>query len=436
MQCAGLAGAAISNAQNNHRSNEFYYFSVKEQLELSSNENIIVFLLDKLDTNFLDEVLEKHSEITDILEGFTYYRNNLATSSGTYPSVAHMLSNEPFVTSMTRDEYLTKAWDNTRLFDMLYTQNYRRNMLLSGATTYVSPEQLIGKVDNIRVTCSSNRTFIYAPIVMNVFFTAQTKFAPYSFKNFMIASNPFGGNESYIVRNVPDYFPTFINSESDLLFYNHLVTSGLRIGDSENTFSFVHFNAAHEYFLYDENLELVHLPRNLGILEMFSPSRRAEFLAEEHTRRIAQTRGCFKILEEYFSQLKSLGIYDNSTIILIADHGNSIDWTGDWQNPQTNDNRPISALLIKPQNSGNEPLKINSTAELSNSNFIASIAEILGEGTDEFGPSWFDIESRNISQIRTIYLVQTRNFSSANYRGRYVINGDAHIPDNWTFINE
>ena len=40
-----------------------------------------------------------------------------------------------------------------------------------------------------------------------------------------------------------------------------------------------------------------------------------------------QMKACFKIVYDFLDQMKALGVYEDSTIIILGDHGKSMDKT-------------------------------------------------------------------------------------------------------------
>ena len=87
-----------------------------------------------------------------------------------------------------------------------------------------------------------------------------------------------------------------------------------------------------------------------------------------------QAKGSMKIVEEYIKQLKELGQYDNTTIIITADHGY-------WyfiDRPLEETTSPY--MLVKPAQSAEldaEPFKV-STAPVSHMDFPATVLKAMG----------------------------------------------------------
>ena len=60
--------------------------------EVSSKDNVIVFLLDRFDIYYYEQVLKQDADFFAPLDGFTFYDNNISLYSRTYPAVAYMLT--------------------------------------------------------------------------------------------------------------------------------------------------------------------------------------------------------------------------------------------------------------------------------------------------------------------------------------------------------
>lgn len=102
------------------------------------------------------------------------------------------------------------------------------------------------------------------------------------------------------------------------------------------------------------------------------------------------------MLEEYLLQLQELGVYDNSTIIIMSDHG-----TG--YNAQ-----PI--FFIKRQNEHHDTLQ-QTNAPITYKEFVPTIVQLLGEDYTEYGESIYDF-SENQWRER-VYL---ERYYDANYK--------------------
>ncbi|MCL1903596.1 MAG: hypothetical protein FWF94_04180 [Oscillospiraceae bacterium] len=147
MQAVGLI-PALSKYDGKSVGGECF-FSYNKTLELSSKENICVFIVDRLDVKFMNEALDNFPELYEMLDGFTYYENNLSTDTNTFPAVTRMLTNEVYEYDDTFAEYWDKAWSNYGVIDELRDNGYGSTMLIDKVSTFGTEEQIFDKSDNM-----------------------------------------------------------------------------------------------------------------------------------------------------------------------------------------------------------------------------------------------------------------------------------------------
>ena len=414
MQLVGSVGLIINYGLNKN-SDDYSAdtLSMTEALKLSSDKNVVVFLTDRLDSLWMDQELEKYPEVNEILEGFTFYQNNTAVYTNTFPAVAEMLTGYKYNGQMNSD-YLTEAWSKHSVMDVFHDNNYRVNLLISGTTTYNSYSDIKNVADNYenidnyyRINYLDKNGII--PTMTKLSFM---KLLPYKLKSFF--SDQFKtdfANDFFIVNSDNPCFPFAVGASSDALFYNCLKNNGIKLESDNNTFSFIHLNFAH-----DHHRELAEL----------SPSYNAN---EPLTIELCM-RGGFEILNEYFKQMKELGIYDTSTIIVLGDHGRPP--FAVQEGADKLDEPIITGLLIKEANAEKAPLKIDSDTELSNAYFDASILEYAGIDHSEYGYSYQDIIRKDIHPERIIN-IYNYNDNKPYLVCLYKITGNARNFDNWQY---
>ena len=128
--------------------------------------------------------------------------------------------------------------------------------------------------------------------------------------------------------------------------------------------------------------------------------------------------------------MKTLGIYENSTIIITGDHAGPHAWTNDLTEYAQAMN---TALLVKPKGAQGTKLAV-SDAPVSQENFIAEIvksANILT--TQDYGKAYSDIaQEENIT--RTHYFITFTGSKRKDELVTYEIKGDGTNIDNWTIV--
>jgi hypothetical protein len=154
------------------------------------------------------------------------------------------------------------------------------------------------------------------------------------------------------------------NIDNDLPFYNILTENGITINNSINkAFRFYHMRGAHAP---------CHLSYEL----------KYEKLGKEITP-VEQGRASLKIVCEYMNQMRQLGIYDNTTIIITADHGqgNVLDSDKDSGIPDRS-SRPI--LLVKTPYAQSDSMCV-SNSPVSQMEIMPTIMDLVGADKTEYG---------------------------------------------------
>ncbi len=422
MQAVGWI-AAMPKYQSIPKDNTLYYFSIDEQLKLSKNDNVITFVLDRMDTKYVNEIFEKHPEDKEIFSGFTYYTDNISQYPGTFPSVVGLLSGETFDKQQSQVEFMDKAWENPILFDALKDNNYKVNGLLNSIATFYDFEQIEDEFDNIKKLDAKNRNVKEFKFFTSATTAALNQFMPFCLKSLFVGYITIP-NECIEIKNTTDYFPKTVSPDSDLALYERLIAEdgGLTADEEQNVFNFIHLLASHNPYGYNSKLKKT-----------------------DKSNEISQTRGTFKILQEYFNQMKELGVYEDATIIVMADHGQ---WTSRKNSKQITD-PPMAALFIKEPGKGTNivddsstPMQINNDAQLYHANYVPTIIELLYnkdnaknqayyDSVKAQNNSYFDVINGTGEQERQYYYVRWTNMNSTYYKAKFIIKGNANDKHNW-----
>ena len=125
-----------------------------------------------------------------------------------------------------------------------------------------------------------------------------------------------------------------------------------------------------------------------GIHAPCTTGSHGEFVEEATLMETMQ--GLFFMIEEYIDQMKALDLYDDATIIIMADHGS---WEG-------GDTQPI--FMIKMPNQTHDVMPVNA-APVSLDDFQATIMSVIGREDEVFGTSIFDWQEGDTRE-RTVYM--------------------------------
>lgn len=418
MQTAGIIGTFAQFGWNKYERIFHTYPSYEPSVSLSRENNITVFLTDTLDTSYMDEVLETYPELYTELDGFTFYQNNLSHYSTTFPSVAHMLTKQVY-TGEEWNLYYEKAWSQETFLDELKRNDYQISLFLDNLTTYQSYSDIADRCDNLESVSENAYSFNYfgyTGILRTMIKLSLGKLMPYHLKPLFTDSikPSFSANFITIHEENPSFMPGAVGYQADLKYYDYLKTVGLTADNNRKTFTFMHLNGMH-----DASYEVASLYNGET--------------AADTSERISTARGEFEIILEYIRQMKTLGIYDNSAIIILGDHGRPPDELS--KEKKTIDSPIVTALLIKPPHAEAAPLLTDASAALSNDCLGASVLEYAGLPHDAYGYSYHDIISSNIQDAREFQAVKFWSFGSMSMAASYQITGDARDFSNWKLMD-
>ena len=407
MQTGGFASLLPALSEAAKLESRQIYLSYAPAQSLSKEGNIVVFLTDRMEGLWFDEMLERDSSLTERLDGFTFYQNNVSQFTLTYPSAASMFSGIPFAAENASARYLDRVWaDEGNLLHRLHDSGWANYYLAEQGATVGALSNISDYTDNIRHT-DNVLQYNYCGnggIIRTETGLSLLRMMPYLLKEiFLVPVNP--ESFSSFDTEQPDRMPQAITPETDLTFSRYLEAHPLRNDSSRKTASFIHLCCAH-----DRSAELAALcPAN-------------EPGDDSH---IAAACGSFAIIAKYLTQMKQAGVYDNSTIIILGDHGrypSEITRKGQ----KELDDVIMTTLLVKPAGAAHAPLQTDTEAELSNGFFAASILEYAGLDHSAFGLSYNDVITGHLQPERTLWL----NNELTQF---YTITGNARDFSNWNY---
>ena len=320
------------------------------QLTVSSKENVLILCLDTVPNEWWDEAARMYPGMQDALKDFTYYTNVDCGYWGTFPSVIHVLTGNELDITRGMGEYIAESWNNqttNNYYELLKQNGYEVNLYITqeediiGQNTF---DVLEGKVSNISDPAVQRKIINYEMLYQTLIKMSCYRYAPNVLKPLFNVTN-----EQYAsIVTYPENEMAYANCD----YYDKLLQEGIKVEDDSNYFNFTLLNGAHE-FVNDEYCRRV----------------------EGQVDRNQTIKGITVMLEEYLLQLQETGVYDNSIIIIMSDHGTGF-------NAQ-----PI--FFIKRQNERHEKLQ-ETNAPISYNEFVPTIVQLLDEDYTEYGQSIYD----------------------------------------------
>lgn len=337
----------VSNGDNfNH-----YLLDGSGENKVATDENIIVLCLDSVDSQLMKDTYEQDSERYSFLNDFTLYTNYDSNYMPTFPSVTHLLTGIDADAKESRLEYNAGAWTSERaneFYDTLHEKGYLVNLYVSNYKYVLGDiEYLQNNVDNVVYdTPKIERNNKLLAIMLEKM--TLYRYAPYVMKPFLEVDMTH-----YVEATIytdDDY------DEDNFAVYTNLMRDGVSLYDDvDKAFIYKHIRGIHIPYDITENGE--------------------EIWTEDYSREDVY-KGVMLIVENYINGLKEVGVYDNSTIIILADHNQN------WH-PE------MVLFMIKRAGENHDSFVINHAPICSN-DFQPTILNIIGEDYLDFGTTIYD----------------------------------------------
>lgn len=366
------------------------FLSQKGMYEFSSRENVFVFVLDRLDYDYIEKALREDPHMLDGLDGFTSYENAISAFARTRPALVQLL------TGYTEDAYKVsaktfyqQAWDRKQ--PNLLQELEQRDYSVSAYTklNYLFSDLTYAKdLNNFGNGKGDLRTGLVVKKLMNL---SAYRYAPMAMKPYFWADTNYYNTDAYAYSayqfDDAGYAGRFAESTADL---------------QQNSFKLYHFYGPHAPYTMNAD----------------------GTASETATTVTAQTRGSFANLLRIFDRMKELGIYEDATILITGDHGNAV-----------SDRKPIQkatriGLFYKPAGSAGTPLTV-SDAPVSTVNIAPTLLKAIG--ADYSGKALDEVTMDTVRYTYKSVIGENTGKEVGVYT--YAVTGDAADFKNWQIID-
>lgn len=334
----------------------YYQLTGEKMFTVAKDENVIVLMPDSFCRRYLSEALADDISHLDMFKDFTYYSNMDSEWHPTFPSVIHMITGyEPFTgmglwTPEERVQWRTDAWNSETcktFFESVSNEGYKFYMNIPSAC------ELFGAYDDVK-DYVENAEYAESNVdkvrlIKMLFSMSIYRCVPYVVKPpFEYFSWDFAELERYNGK-----VAAYKNED----FYAE-VKQGITVDESvSKKIHVINWHGFHEEYTHDEFCNPVPNAEEVGITKL------------------QNEKGALLCVKTYLEELKKAGRYDDSTIIVMGDHGKEYD----------------GCVFVKlPGQKHDDYMAINNEAKYY-SGFQQTILDLIGAPKQEIlEPSWLD----------------------------------------------
>lgn len=288
IQCVSLITLGLSQGGINKTPE---YLSTNEyEFEYSKENNLIVLMLDSFDATVMSEIVngEDGELYRDILKDFTFYPDTTGMYSYTALAVPYILTGDEYLNDMTYGEYLEKAYNHSPILNKAKDKNWRIGIYNVTTMPQTECSMIAENAKLVHNTVSS-----HSRLLKYYYKLIAYKYVPQIFKQI------FWFYPDEMISGLMDNEENVtIFSEDNFVFRNNYINS-ISGNSIQPTFRFYTLFGAHQPYHTTEEFKY----------------------SEEETDVYQTSKGVLKMVDEYLDGLRESNVYDNSNIVILADHG-------------------------------------------------------------------------------------------------------------------
>ena len=333
---------------------EKVYLSDEEMFTVGNDKNIIVFMLNETSSKDLQSMSEKYPEVLSALHDFTGYNNANSHYMYTFPSVINLLTGEEWdCETDTVHDYMQKAWNSDRtasFYRELEEAGFERNFYLHLPDAANDPSVLRDVFSNLKQ--GDHGSVIDHGAQRNLYKMSMFRCSPIMLKPFfMLSVSDFSSMVTW--KDAWDDEWDFASGMNE----KHLTS-----GSFQNAFIFYYLPGSHSPYKLDETGQLKDV-NNIS----------SDVL--QNVGKEDQLAGFFTLIDNYMDQLKTMGLYEKTGIIILSDHGSN---TG-----KNTDHQPI--YFVKMPGQQQEGLDLKTNPITIQDSFLADVMEMAGRDGSRWG---------------------------------------------------
>lgn len=301
---------------------QYEKFNKLDQFEMSTDTNFVIVMLDAIDEECFWQVWEQHPEYAEEMRDFTFYNNAMSGYAYTNHSLPLIISGEWYENQEPFSDYQIRVFKDSPFFNRLREQGY--------TLSYYEDEYKfeVGVMDGAFNNLAYTQSSLWDAPLFNkrIIKMVGMKYAPYLLKPKCWFNVDMLNNQEMTPKDEALF------SWKNKAFYDDVKEDDITYVDGKR-FKLIHLMGAHVPFYYDKDVNEIDNANYYTCIE-----------------------SSMTVTMAYLDKLREAGVYDNSVIIVLSDHGYNIE--GDAvDTPQRNENetgRQHPVLFIKGLNESHD----------------------------------------------------------------------------------
>lgn len=263
----------------------------RDLLDLSRDNNILIFMLDTFDSQDMLNLLqgddaEEYKELFG--GGFTFYPDTLGAYPTTKAAVPHILTGIWYENEKAYEEYLRDAYEASPLLNALRENDFSIGIYTEG--------RLLNEDFTVctNIETGTYQVSDYRRFAARIYKLAAFNYMPHQWKRyFYLDTGEFEELKSTVLEGGAYSYDVQTN-------YAYLLDNGVSVTKDGNCFRLYHTAGVHPPYTFGK--------------DVLTETETAYDVYDE-------AEGNCTYLRAFFDELKERGLYDDTTIIIMADHG-------------------------------------------------------------------------------------------------------------------
>lgn len=321
-----------------------YYATNVGHNEYSSGRNMNILVLDSFDARVFDDIMNEEEELIaagkkcenrtckEILSDFTFYKNNAGMFTLTDFAIPQIITGEKYLNQEDYGPFVEKAYFDSPLLNTLHDDGWETNIYTTVTLPQDGAREWINNWKQVDFEASNMMGLTECFYELLAF-----RYLPYSYKPmFEYSSDYLNVYQKAVGDEVnAEYVPRRSAASKE---QNSITKDANALAGEPDAIDLSGGLVENEVFcwkndVFYKTIPAMHVTKDKPVMHFYHikglhAKRDMDINMQVHDNKNLYSYNetayaCMKIIDAWLTQLKEIGVYDNSSIIIMADHGMS-----------------------------------------------------------------------------------------------------------------